>query len=181
MKIKDKEKFIKKLFLYKHLKIFKYETKIKDKELTIIINALNIRSRYKRLNYIVNEGCNYIDEYYKKCNLCKFENNKCICHRKLNKNYINGCCRKCRYQSNKGCITKNVACKLFNCTYVDYNGLKKIEFKDIKLFKLLNPYQRYILKNDYFSSVNEVTTDLYVGPLFLIIRLISRLLIGVIK
>ena len=182
MNIVNKEKFIKRLFIYKHLKFIKYETNIKDKELEIIINALNIKNRYKRIEYIINNGCEIIDNYYKKCNLCKFINNKCICHRTLNKDYINGCCRKCIYQSNKGCTTKNIACKLYNCSYVDYNGKNKFEFKDIILFKLLNPYQRYVLKNDYFANTKQVITDLYVGPICLLIKLTYRyLILGVIK
>ena len=176
MLVKNKDKFYKYLFIYKHLKFIKFETNIKDQELKIVINALNIKSRYKRIKYIVNEGCRFIDQYYSKCNLCHFKNNICIYYRISNKNYINGCCRKCRYQSNVGCTTKNVACKLFNCSYVDYNGVEKLKFEDVTLFKLLNHYQRYVLKNDYFSSVKTVTIDLYVGPMCLLIRLIIRVI-----
>lgn len=177
MKVINKEKFIKKLYLYRYNIFIKYETDIKDEELNIIINALNIKSRYKRIKYIINNGIDIIDNYYKECNLCKFINNKCICHRKINKDYINGCCRKCIYQSSKGCTTKNIACKLYNCSYVDYNGKNKLNFNDINLFKLLNPYQRYILKNDYFSKPNEVIIDLYVGPVCLLLRLFYRYII----
>ena len=35
---------------------------------------------------------------------------------------------------------------------------------------------RYVLKNDYFSSVKTVTIDLYVGPMCLLIRLIIRVI-----
>lgn len=177
MKINNKEKLIKHIKLHKYNLLSKYETNINDKELNIIINALNIKSRYKRIKYIVNEGINIIDNYYKECNLCKFKDNKCICHRTINKDYINGCCRKCIYQSNNGCTTKNVACKLYNCSYVDYNGKNKLNFNDINLFKLLNPYQRYILKNDYFTKTEDVIIDLYVGPICFLLRFIYRYLV----
>ena len=68
MLVKNKDKFYKYLFIYKHLKFIKFETNIKDQELKIVINALNIKSRYKRIKYIVNEGCRFIDQYYSKCN-----------------------------------------------------------------------------------------------------------------
>ena len=177
MIVRDKDIFIKKLFIYRWFIFTKFSTDIDDMELSIIINALNIKSRYKRINYIVDSGCDYIDNYYKECNLCKFKNNRCICHRKTNKDFINGCCRKCRYQSNKGCTTKNVACKMFNCFYVDFNGKKRLEFNDIKIFKVLNSYQRLVLKSDYFASVDEVSFDLYVGPVFLLLRFFYRFII----
>ncbi len=177
MIVKDKDKFIKYLFIYKWFVFTKFSTDIDDIELSYIINALNIKSRYKRIKYIINTGCDYIDNYYKSCKLCSFKNNKCICHRKTNKSYVNGCCRRCIYQSNKGCTTKNVACKLFNCSYVDYNKITKLSFNDVLLFRLLNPFQRIILQSDYFAKVEEVTLDLYGGVIFLLCRLFYRFII----
>ena len=179
MKIKNKEKFYKYLFLYKHLKFIHFESDIDDKELQTIIKGLNIKWRYKRLLYIVEEGCNYIDEYYKECNLCHFKNNQCICHRKKKKDYINGCCRKCKYQSTNGCTTKNVACKLFLCSYADLKNKKKLEMKDIKLFKLLNFYQRYVISTDYFAKPKEVALNLYVGPICLLVIIVLRIILWI--
>ena len=180
MIVKDKDKFYKKLFLYRYFIFTKFESDIKDPELQSIIKGLNIKSRYKRIRYIVDEGCNYIDNYYKDCNLCHFKNNKCICHRKTGKDYINGCCRKCKYQSNNGCTTRNLACKLFNCSYVDFNGKKKLTVKDIKILKLLNFYQRYVISTDFFVDQKKVARDLYVGPMCLLIILIFRIILWVI-
>lgn len=180
MKIYDKDKFYKKLFIYRYLKFLNFESDIDDLELQSIIKGLNIKSRYKRILYVIDEGCNYIDNYYKDCNLCHFKNNKCICHRKNKKDYINGCCRKCKYQSNSGCTIKNFACKLFNCSYVDFNGKKKLTVKDIKVLRLLNFYQRFIISSDYFVSQKDVARDLYVGPVCLIILLTLRIILWVI-
>ncbi len=177
MIVKDKDKFYKKLFLYRYFIFTKFSSDINDSELQSIIKGLNIKSRYKRIKYVIEEGCNYIDNYYKDCNLCHFKNNKCICHRKTGKDYINGCCRRCKYQSNKGCTTKNVACKMFNCSYVDFGKKDRINFNDIKLFKVLNSYQRLVLKSDYFANVSEVTFDLYVGPICLLLRFFNRFII----
>ena len=102
------------------------------------------------------------------------------CHRKTGKDYINGCCRKCKYQSNKGCTIRNVACKLFNCSYVDFNGKKKLTIKDVKIFKLLNFYQRYVISTDFFVNEKSVARDLYVGPMCLLLILIFRIILWVI-
>lgn len=177
MVVKDKDRFIKYLFIYRYFIFTNFSTDIDDYELCLIINALNIKSRYKRIKYVIDSGCDFIDNYYSGCNLCQFKNNKCICHRKLNKDFINGCCRKCKYQSNKGCTTKNVACKMFNCSYVDFGKKDRINFNDIKLFKVLNSYQRLVLKSDYFANVSEVTFDLYVGPICLLLRFFNRFII----
>lgn len=173
MKIKNKERFYKSLFILKYISFIKYTTELKDEELEKIIEALNIKSRYKRINYIIEKTADYIDNYYNDCKLCDFKNNKCICHRNINKNYINGCCRFCVYQEGKGCTTKNVACKLFVCTHAIHKK-NKLELDDIKLTKLLNTYQRLVLKTDYFSTLEQVTIDLYVGPICLMLRLIIR-------
>ncbi len=180
MKVTNKEKFIKYLFIYKHLKFIKYETDIKDKELNIIVDALNIKNNYKRLKYIINETCDYIDNYYKDSNPCKFKNNKCICHRNLKKDYINGCCRKCKYQSNKGCTTKNIACKLFYCSQAELNVLK-LNSKDIKILKLLNPIERYIVSNDYFCNINKVIFELYFWQFLTIFLILTQIIIVVIR
>ena len=180
MIVKDKEKFYKRLFIYRYLKFLNFESDIKDEELQTIIRGLNIKSRYKRIKFVIEESCNYIDNYYKGCNLCHFKNNKCICHRKKNKDYINGCCRTCKYQSNKGCTTKNVACKLFNCSYVDLNGKKKLTVKDVKILYLLNFYQRYVISTDFFVTPKTVARDLYVGPMMLLLLLILRIILWVI-
>lgn len=163
MKINDKTKLLKYMFLYRSFifKFTKFETDSKDPELKKIIELLNIKNKYKRIYTTVNEICDYIDNYYKGKNLCKFKNNKCLCHRKKNLNYINGCCRKCFYQSNKGCTTKNVACKMFNCFYIRNN--KTLSYKDIYLLKVLTPIQISILKDDYFRSIKDVSKDLYLG------------------
>lgn len=172
MKIKESN-FKRFLFILKYIHI-KYDIDTKDKDILLQGEAISIKNRVKRIEFIIENGCNYIDNYYKDSPLCKFKNNKCECHRKKNLNYINGCCRYCKYQSNKGCTTKNVACKLFNCTYVDYNGKKKLEFKDINILKCLSIRQRYILSNTYFTKLEDVSKDLYYGPIYSFIRFFIR-------
>ena len=171
MKLNNKKKIINNLWLYKSFlfRFVKFETDIKDNEIKKIIEALNIKSRYKRIYFVIDNLCDQIDDYYKNKNLCKFKNNKCICHRNNNKDYINGCCRKCKYQSSNGCTTKNFACKMFYCSCASKNH-KILEYKDLPLLKVLTPLQRMDLKSDYFSSIDEVALDLFWGPLYSIPR-----------
>ena len=172
MKINDKKKLLQFLWFYKHLFFIKYETD--NKELVSFINALNIKSRYKRIEYVYEEACNEVDNYYSSCKLCDFKEGMCIAYRiKLLKDK-NGCCRKCLHQSNKGCKTKNLACKLFLCSYTIHHNKKKLEGKDIEILKLLNRYQRYVATNDYFATKEQAVFDLYVGPIYLLIRLLYR-------
>lgn len=173
MEVKNKERFFKYLFIYRSIPFIKYKTNINDIKLNKVIQILNIKNRYKRIKTIILETAEYIDDYYSECSLCDFKNNICICHRKIEKNYQNGCCRMCIYQSSNGCTTKNVACKLFLCSHSIYDK-DKLNLEDIYLVKLLDPYQRYILKYDYFSTTEQVATDLYVGPICLIIKIIFR-------
>ena len=177
MIVNDKEKLIKNLWLYRSFlyRFTMFETESKDKDVRLIVDALNIKRRYKRIYFIIDKACDQIDEYYKGKNLCKFKNNKCICHRKNNKDYINGCCRKCRYQSNKGCTTKNFACKMFNCSYVR-ERYKTLTYEDLPIIKVLTPLQRLSLKSDYFASIDEVALDLCWGPLYSIYTGILKLI-----
>ena len=152
-----------------------FKTTSKDKDVKLIIEALNIKSRYKRIYFVIDNLCDEIDKYYSNCNLCEFKNNICKCHRDKKLNYQNGCCRKCLYQSSKGCTTKNFACKMFNCSYVTKNH-KVLEYDDLSLLKVLTPFQRLDLKCDYFSSINEVALDLFWGPVYSIPRTLIRTL-----
>lgn len=78
--------------------------------------------------------------------------------RKNNKHH-NGCCRTCKYQTSNGCQEKNLACKLFFCSYVK-DKYKTLDFNDIIILKMLNINQRIIIKDDYFSTKEEVLKDL---------------------
>ena len=175
--IKNKNDLIK---FYNNLKWYKtlfykntlFETR--NKELQDIIEALNIKKRNKRIEYIYNSACKKVDDFCKDKNMCGFKNNKCYTQQYKGCKYKNGCCRKCIYQSSKGCTTSNLTCKLFNCSEVR-KRFEVLEFNDLKILKLLSIRQRIILKHDYFSSREEVLKDLYIGSLFIfVVRLIYR-------
>ena len=57
----------------------------------------------------------------------------------------------CKYQTNHGCSTNNLACKLFNCSEV-IKRYEVITYKDLKLLKVLSLKNQFIVKSDYFSK-----------------------------
>lgn len=173
MKINNKKKLFKYMFLYRSFifKFTKFETDSKDIELIKLIELLNIKNKYKRIYRIINDTCDYIDKYYNNKNICTFKNNTCICHRKQNLEYKNGCCRHCFHQSNKGCTTKNIACKMFYCSYRKDKNINVLTYKDLILLKILSPIELLILKSDYFRTIEEVSKDIYLGFFIAVIRI----------
>lgn len=162
-------KFYNRIFLYRSFlyKFVKFKL-IDDKyNISSLVKALNIKNRKRRIKYIYDAACDEIDMFYKEKNMCDFKDNQCYVQRKLGNNKFNGCCRICMYQSNIGCRTKNLACKLFFCFEVKKRN-KILKIEDIKVLKVLGVRQRYILKNNYFSSKEEVVNDLYIGSIIVV-------------
>lgn len=179
--IKSKEdytKFIKRIVLYKSILYINTEFQVErnqiNDKLQQIINGLNIKNRYKRITYVYDTACSIIDSNTKGLNICGFKNNKCYIQQKQNNGKCNGCCRLCKYQNSNGCPTKNLACKLFNCSEVK-KRYKTIEYKDLAILKLLSLKNRLIVKSDYFSTREEVLKDLYAYTLtYSILRIFFR-------
>ena len=150
-----------KSILYKKRKI---EYKGNNEKIKEIAKVLNIKSRMKRLEYIFDKSCEQIDNKFKEENICGFECEQCIIQRKNKSFEVNGCCSSCRFQSNMGCTTKNLTCKLFFCDYIK-ERYDVVKFEDLKLLKLLTRRQRLILKFDLFASREEVLVDLFSGSI----------------
>ncbi len=184
---KDLDKFYKRLWLYRSFiyrnVVFEIE---KDKyNISNFVNALNIKNRRKRLEYIYDSACLEIDSFYEGKNVCGFKDDQCYVQRKLNNNKYNGCCRLCFHQKNKGCLTKNLACKLFFCSEAKKRH-DILTIKDIRIFKILTIRQRYIMSTDYFNLREEVINDLYIGSIMVVLfkyvyRMIKKSIIRIIK
>ena len=175
---KDYNKFVKKLYLYRSFLFknvyFKLDSKYSNINIMPIIKALNIKKRKARIKYVYDSCCKIIDDKNKGLDICGFKNNKCYVQ--VNSNYCNGCCRKCKYQTNHGCPTKNLACKLFNCGEVT-KRYEVITYKDLKLLKVFSIKNQLIVKSDYFAKEEDVLKDLYSYSLiYSTIRIIIRLL-----
>lgn len=174
----DYTKFIKRIILYKSILYINTEFQVKgcqvNDKIQQIIKGLNIKNRCKRITYVYDTTCNIIDSNTKGLNICGFKNNKCYIQQKQNNGKCNGCCRLCKYQNSNGCPTKNLACKLFNCSEVK-KRYKTIEYKDLAILKLLSLKNRLIVKSDYFSTREEVLKDLYAYTLtYSILRIFFR-------
>ena len=166
---KDLDKFYKRLWLYRSFLYRNVTFTLDDDKYNIssFIKALNIKNRRKRIEYIYDAACLEIDNFYKDKNICGFKDNQCYIQRKLKNNKFNGCCRICLNQKNKGCLTSNLACKFFFCSEVKKRH-KILTIKDIRIFKMFNMRQRYILSTDYFNSREEVISDLYIGMIMIV-------------
>ena len=165
---KDLYKFYDNIKYYRSF-LFRFTTFECDNEkVKNIITALNIKNRYKRIEYIYDEACNEIDNFTCGKNMCGFKNG--ICRTKT----LNGCCRKCFHLGKKGCTTKNLTCKLFFCNKV-CDKFEIIKMDDIKILYVLSLRNRIILRHDFFSTREEVIKDLWYGSiLILFIRYFYR-------
>ena len=181
--VKNKDKFYKMLYFYKSaiFKLIKFETTEDDEELNSIVTALNIKSRKKRITYIYDYACKKIDKFYEGKNICGFKENKCLNQQAPNCKLQNGCCRLCPYQSEKGCPTSNLSCKLFYCGTIT-NKNKTIKFSDLKILKLFSLRQRIIVLDSFFSTREQILFDLYVGSIFIYaFRLVLRSFLNFVK
>ena len=175
--INDKNNFYSKLFLYKtflyrHV-IFKSE--IEDEELQKIIEALNIKNKWQRIEFIYDYSCNKLDQFYEGKNICQFKDGQCIAHQREGCTFKNGCCRLCLYQSDRGCTSANISCKLFYCDLIKKNN-ETLEYKDIKIFKLLTFRQRIMIRDNFFTKREDFLLELKVGLItFYSMRIMFRI------
>ena len=176
----DYNKFLKRINIYKSIlyynTLFEVKNNINEKNIDYITNALNMKNRKKRIEYVYDQSCKLIDWKNKGINICGFENGKCWVQRKIKNGKCNGCCRKCIYQTSNGCSTKNLSCKLFNCTEVR-SRYNVIRYNDLILLKLLSKKNQIIIKSDYFSKREDVLKDLYSYSLiYSTFRIVYRLI-----
>ena len=154
----------------------KNENNVKNINYSSVIEALNIKNRIKRINYIYDKACSEIDEYNKIKHIdCEFKNGKCM--NQHNTKRINGCCRLCRLQSSHGCTSQNITCKLFFCDQLE-KKYKTIKFNDIKILKCLSLTNRIIVKDNYFETKENFLRTLYLNS---IIVFSIKVVINIIK
>ena len=78
---KDYNKFLKKINIYKSIlyynTLFEVKNNINEKNIDYITNALNMKNRKKRIEYVYDQSCKLIDRKNQGINICGFENGKC--------------------------------------------------------------------------------------------------------
>lgn len=184
--VENNKKFYRNLFLYKSIffrKVKFISKEENDEEFNNIVSALNIKNRRERIKFVYEYSCKKIDDCNKGKNICGFnDKGQCIAQQMSDeKMYKNGCCRLCRYQNPNGCPTSNIACKLFYCSRVT-EKYKVIMFEDLKILKLYTLRQRLILQDDFFTTKEQVLSDLYIGSVTIYItRMAFRLMMNFIK
>jgi hypothetical protein len=163
-KINDKYKLYKYLWWYKKpwYNWTKFETDMQGNDVQDIIEALNIKKYGKRIEFIYDRACLRLDEFYKGKDLCKFCDGKCLFAQRGHLKDYNGCCRLCRYQSDKGCTTSNLTCKSYYCGLI--RDLEEtLEFKDISLIKLYSIRQRIMCFDNFYASREDFLLELKIG------------------
>lgn len=161
--------FYKKIWIYKSIFYRNVKFNLEDKTNNVmcknIIEALNIKNKKKRINFVYDKACEYIDDYNNKQEIsCEFKDGKCI--HQYNTERYNGCCSLCRYQSEKGCVTQNISCKLFFCDSL-CKKYKILKFRDLKIFNCLSLRNRIIIKNNFFTRKETFLKELYFNSLIL--------------
>lgn len=135
------------------------------KQLTQVVEALNIKDKKERFEYAYDKACEILDSDFYGKNVCEFKSNKCIHDRMLNISN-DGCCRSrdgkkaCVYLKNHICSISCLACKFHICSFIRKKGLK-YRINDILVLRyLLNWKQKIMAYLDFFKTKEEVIEDL---------------------
>ena len=127
-----------------------------------IVYCFNIKDKRKRMSYIYDYLCDYIDNDMKEKNYCDFVDGKCIANRLGYSLYKdNGCCysrgKLCTKLVNGCCTNKNPSCKIFMCYYLNHVvKVKNYNTRKILLTSIFfNNYDHIFFKMHYFISKEE--------------------------
>jgi len=170
----------------KIINIYKYSKRynIKIKDIYLINYDKNIDNNYmineldhlisiylldeeKRINYIYDYMCDYLDQEFVRFNLCDFKDNKCVSRRDLEcngcKNLVTyGCCytkgRVCPNLINYRCTIKNLPCKFFTCRYLEKRGIKYRPW-DYLMIRLFLSYRQMIILDQSLYTPKDVIMD----------------------
>lgn len=151
--------------LYKGKYYEKEQKDIKIRQVSQLVQALNIKNKKQRLEFIYDKACDLLDDDFYGKNVCEFKNNKCMHDRKYN-NSCDGCCRTndggkcCIYLKNHKCTIRCLACKFHICSCVRKKNLN-YKVNDILVLKyLLNFKQKIIVYLNFFKTKQETINDL---------------------
>ena len=169
---KDLKKFYHRLFIYRSYLFTFVKFKSENKEIEKIIKALNIKRKSLRNKYIYEEVCKEQDAYFKGENVCGFHDGYCMAGLK------NGCCHVCKYVTEGGCPSHNVACKLYFCHLV-YEKRKVPDYKEFKLLYAMGIRKRAITIHDYFVPFDIAIRDvnfpiMTISAMWMMIRLFKN-------
>ncbi len=142
------------------------------------IKAAYILDKAKRIDFIYDTICDFLDKEFKQNNYCDFQNNKCIaCRHGMTEHADNGCCysfeiaaffslsmvkneQPCIHLSDHGCSTRNIACKLVSCKYLANKGVKFSPFKFLLIRCFLNLKQIDVISYNFFTTREQILEKL---------------------
>ena len=147
-----------------------------------ILNALRVvllPTKKRQNEFIYDTVCTYLDNEFKRCNICDFKNNQCVANRVggCGKHTTMGCCysfdyarlyeprlvkneKLCKYMKNKSCSTQNISCKLFTCAYLKEKNIKFDTHKILLLDCFFNRKQHEVIRSNFFRNREEILDKL---------------------
>ncbi len=134
------------------------------------LQAMMIKDRKERMNYIYIKACTYLDREIVERNLCGFYNDKCIAKRDTD--CTMGCCRHyphkrtgifrneklqlCEFQIDRKCTANCITCKMYMCPEMEKKGYRYNVF-NVPLIKcFFNIIQKLIISVSFFSTEKEI-------------------------
>jgi hypothetical protein len=142
------------------------------------IKAAYILDNSKRIDFIYDTICDFLDNDFKKNNYCDFQKDKCIaCRLGVTEHERNGCCYSfevagffsmsmiknegpCRYLTDQGCSTRNISCKLVTCRYLQENGVMYSPYKFLLIRCFLSIKQIDVITYNFFTTKEEILNKL---------------------
>lgn len=167
--------------LWNHDFKFEYEGKLYDREIkdnkeirqiSLLVEASNIKKRKKRLTFIYDKSCDLLDEDFYGKNICEFKNNQCFVNR-MHGCSVDGCCRSkdnmnaCRFLVKHKCTNRNIACKFHVCSCMRKKGYY-FKVNDIYMLRYLYSWkQRLFCYFNLFISREKFLKDIYDNSIIL--------------
>ena len=126
-----------------------------------LANAINIRNKKERIEFIYDRVCDYLDSDFLGQNKCEFLKNQCLADRAKPYYKDCGCCRAksgelCDYLKDGKCTIRNLGCKFFICPTLKKKGLK-YKINDFYLLKYFcNFREKIVLRYTIFVPKEKV-------------------------
>ena len=147
------------------------DTEIEEK-MKKIDSVLKISDTKERYSYLFELICDYLDNEFRKNNLCDFDNcglckrRRALKEKNPNKEtYLYGCCysyinkRVCPFLNKDGsCTNRNIGCKLFTCHYLKKEGYS-FNLNDIYLSKYFFTKKEKKYLDEHIYLTKEVVMD----------------------
>ncbi len=142
------------------------------KQVSYLVEALNIKNKKKRLEFVYDKSCDLLDADFYGKNICEFKNGKCLHDRYYGGKGGGCCCRSdhslmCKHLTKTGCSVRCLSCKFHICNLVKKKGIR-YHFNDIYLIKyLFNWKQKLMIFTDFFMTKEESLRNIYRNSIIL--------------